>query len=93
MENLRCEQFNYNQVKSMWALLNYANTFGIHMWDEMERGYNPNSGYVYIAYECGLTIAIFEGRDNIFDVVLFGYDDNGEIEYDTLEDFKAEFLV
>lgn len=92
MENVIL-QFNYLQTRSLSVLFLYEETFDLKDYSRMMIGYNPNSGYVYIAYEEGLTIAIFEGRDNIFDVVLFGYNDDGEIEYDTLEDFKAEFLV
>ena len=91
MENVILK-FNYLQTRSLSALFLYEETFDLTHYDRMEIGYNPNSGYVYIAYEEGLTLAIFEGRDKIFDVIVYGYDDNGEVEYDTIEDWKEAQL-
>lgn len=92
MENVILK-FNCLQTMSLSTLFLYEETFGLTDYSRMEIGYNPNSGYVYIAYEEGLTLAIFEGRRKIYDVILYGYNDEGEIEYDTLEEWKEAQLV
>jgi len=85
-------KFNCLQTMSLSTLFIYEETFDLRGYDRMEIGYNPNSGYVYIAYEEGLTLAIFEGRRKIYDVIVYGYDDNGEVEYDTIEEWKEAQL-
>ena len=93
MNNLVPQQFNYNQAKSYLGLLWYAEEENLDSeFTIMEVGYNPSSGYVYIAYEEGLTIAVFEGRDSINDIILFGYNDEGEFELDSIEEFKETML-
>lgn len=92
MEN-KILEFNYLQTRSLSALFLYEETFDLTHYDRMEIGYNPNSGYVYIAYQEGLTLAIFEGRDKMFDVIVYGYDDDGEVEYDSVEEWKEAQLA
>jgi hypothetical protein len=49
----------------------------------MEVGFNPNSGYTYLAMENGITIASMLGRS----ITYFVYDDKGEkeVSYEWLE--------
>lgn len=46
--------------------------------DILEIGFNPNSGYTYIALEFGVTIASMLGRDVVYIVVNY---DTGEEEF------------
>lgn len=93
MKNLTPQEFNYLQGLSYLKLLWYAEEENLDTeFTIMDIGYNPNSGYVYIAYEEGLSIAIFEGRDSINDIILFGYNDEGEFELDSIEEFKETMM-
>ena len=58
----------------------------------MEISYNTNSGYVYIAFEDGITIAIFEGRTKTDQINFYSYDNvlEEEIEYNTIQDCVSD---
>lgn len=85
------EEFTVRQLESLITLHKYAEKYGTSEDIIMEIGYNSKSGYVYIAYEGGVSIAIFEGRMEEKDVCIFAYDyDTGdEIEFADLDDYYA----
>ena len=52
--------------------------------DIMEVGFNPNSGYVYIALEYGIQIASAFGQD--VDFIVTDFEDGEEYFFDSYED-------
>ena len=52
--------------------------------DIMEVGFNPNSGYVYIALECGISIASNIGQD--IDYIVTDYETGEEYFFDSYEE-------
>lgn len=85
---LQNKNFTRNQLISLAALINFSNEHNLDLDDVMEISYNSNSGYVYIAFEDGITIAIFEGRSNFDQINFYSYDNQleEEVEYDTIQD-------
>ncbi len=51
-------------------------------------GFNPNSGYVYIALEGGITICSMLGRDVVYQVT--DYDDGEEFFFDTYKEAELK---
>ena len=49
----------------------------------MEEGFNPNSGYVYLALENGITIASSFGQE--VDFIVYDFDTDEEIIFDSFE--------
>lgn len=86
------EEFTVNQLRSLITLHDYAKKYGASEDEIMEIGYNSKSGYVYIAYDAGVSIAISEGRTEEKDVCIFVYDyDTGEeLIYNSLDDYYIE---
>jgi hypothetical protein len=86
------EEFTVNQLESLIALHNYARKYDTYEYEIMEIGYNSKSGYVYIAYDGGISIAVFEGRNEEKDICIFAYDyDTGEeLIYDCLDDYYID---
>lgn len=80
--------FSMNQLRSVAALINFADENNLNLDDVQEIGYNNRSGNVYIAFEDGLQIYIFEGRTEKSQICFLRYDHiiEEEIEYDNLED-------
>jgi len=80
--------FTGNQLISLASLINFSNQNNLNLDDVMEMNYNKNSGYVYIAFEDGITIAIFEGRTNFDQINFYSYDNqlDEEVEYHTIQD-------
>ena len=94
MYTQKINEFSLRQLKSLVALKEFAIKYNIHEMTVMETGYNTYSGLVYIAYEEGLTIAIFEGRGDENSIRIFGYDmENNEIEYDSLKDYFDDTIL
>jgi hypothetical protein len=85
------EEFTANQLRSLITLYLYEEKYDTYENDIMEIGYNSKTGYVYIAYDGGVSIAIFEGRTEEKDVCIFAYDyDTGEeMEFADLDDYYA----
>jgi len=83
----RVEEFTPNQLRSLVTLYDYAQLFGTYQDIIMEVGYNSNSGYVYIDYEGGYSIAIFEGRTEEKDVIVFAFHPvtGEELEFDDID--------
>jgi hypothetical protein len=95
VKRLDIMEFDFRKLESLVALKKYAEK---HILEEdiiMEIGYNTFSGYVYIAYEGGLTLAIFEGRTEEKDIIIFGYDykTEGEIEFEDMDDFYEYYEI
>lgn len=90
-ENIMLENtynFTGNQLISLASLINFSNQNNLDLDNIMEMSYNQNSGYVYIAFEDGITIAIFEGRTNFDQINFYSYDNQleEEVEYNTIQD-------
>ena len=85
---LENKNFTGNQLISLATLINFSNEHNLDLDWIMEMGYNKYSGYVYIAFEDNITIAIFEGRTNFDQINFYSYDDQleEEIEYATIQD-------
>lgn len=80
--------FSMNQLRSVAALINFADENNLDLDDVQEIGYNNRSGNVYIAFEDGLQIYLFEGRTDTNQINYMRYDNiiGEEIEYDNIED-------
>lgn len=52
----------------------------------MEEGFNPNSGYVYLALENGITIASAFAKDVEF--IVFDHETDEELFFDSVHDAK-----
>jgi len=52
----------------------------------MEEGFNPNSGYVYLALENGITIASAFGQE--VDFIYYDLDNDQEIIFDSFEELE-----
>jgi hypothetical protein len=80
--------FSVNQLRSVAALINFADANDLDLDDIQEIGYNERSGNVYIAFEDGLNIYLFEGRTDTNQINYMRYDNiiGEEIEYDNIED-------
>lgn len=87
--------FTMNQLRSVAALINFADENNLDLDDVFEIGYNQHSGNVYIAFEDGLQIYIFEGRNAQDQIHIMKYDEiiEEEIEYDTLEDYYDDIRL
>jgi hypothetical protein len=78
----------YLEAKGMskvWAA--YAEHYAAE--EIMEEGFNPNSGYVYIALENGITIASSLGQD--VEYLTYNFDTDEEIIFDSFEEL-IEYL-
>ena len=82
-----------NKLKSLTALKKFEADHVPHDADICgDAGYNGLSGYVYIHYNCGISIAIFEGRDQEDQILMFTINEEGEeIEIQTIEEFRELF--
>lgn len=52
----------------------------------MEEGFNPNSGYVYLALENGITIASSFGQE--VDFIFYDFDTDEELFFNSFEEFE-----
>lgn len=52
----------------------------------LEEGFNPNSGYVYLALENGITIASLFGKE--VDFIFYDFDTDQEIFFNSFEEFQ-----
>lgn len=95
VQRLDIMEFDLRKLESLVALKKYAEEHIVEEEPIMEVGYNKFSGYVYIAYEGGLTLAIFEGRSEEKDVIIFGYDlvTGEEIEFEDVEDYYKYYEI
>jgi hypothetical protein len=64
--------------------LAYANHFASE--EILEEGFNPNSGYVYIALDNGITIASAFGQDVVF--ITYDFDQYEELFFDSYEELN-----
>jgi len=82
-----------NKLKSLTALKKFEADYIPHDADICgDAGYNGLSGYVYIEYNCGASIAIFEGRDQEDQILMFTINEEGEeIDIPTIEEFRKFF--
>jgi hypothetical protein len=89
MRSTRVENFGLYQLKSLVALREYACNYGLFDTPIWEQGYNNFSGNVYVAFEGGITLAIFEGRTKESDIIIYGfnYDTGEEKEYQSIEEY------
>jgi hypothetical protein len=83
-----------NKLKSLTALKKFETDYVPFTADiSGEVGYNGLSGYVYIEYNCGVSIAIFEGRDQEDQILMFKINEEGEeIDIPTIEEFRELFV-
>jgi hypothetical protein len=65
--------------------LAYANHFASE--DIIEEGFNPNSGYVYIALENGITIASAFGQD--VDYITYNFDTDEELIFGSFDELET----
>ena len=86
-------KFTPNQLRSLAALIDNCNAHGIDLDYVMERGYNENSGYVYIACEDGFSVAIFEGRTEFDQICYYVWDEDEEKEFDTYSEVLEYFAL
>jgi hypothetical protein len=56
----------------------------------MEEGFNPNSGYVYIALENGITIASSFGQDVVY--IIYDFDTDDEMIFDSFEELEIYLI-
>ena len=79
----------YLEAKGMskvWAA--YAEHYATE--EIMEEGFNPNSGYVYIALENGITIASSLGQD--VEYLTYNFDNDEEIILDSFEKLQIYLM-
>jgi hypothetical protein len=79
----------YLEAKGMskvWAA--YAEHYAAE--EIMEEGFNPNSGYVYIALENGITIASSLGQD--VEYLTYNFDNDEEIILDSFEKLQIYLM-
>ena len=79
----------YLEAKGMskvWAA--YAEHYAAE--EIMEEGFNPNSGYVYIALENGITIASLLGQD--VEYLTYNFDNDDEIILDSFEKLQIYLM-
>lgn len=77
--------FGYSDAKSkavVWTA--YAENFAGE--EIMEEGFNPNTGYVYIALENGVTIASSFGQS--VDFFIYDNETDQELEFNSIEEFQ-----
>ena len=81
-----------NKLRSLTALKRFELDYIPHDRTDGEVHYNAYTGYVFIEYKAGVSIAIFEGRDAEDQVLMLTYDEEGEeIEIDSIEEFRKYF--
>lgn len=87
--------FTMNQLKSLAALINFSDQNNLDLNDIEEIGYNNQSGNVYIAFNDGLQIYMFEGRNAADQIHIMKYDEiiEEEIEYDSLDDYYDDIRL
>jgi hypothetical protein len=56
----------------------------------MEEGFNPNSGYVYLALENGITIASSFGQN--VEYIIHDFDTDDEIIFDSFEELEIYLI-
>jgi hypothetical protein len=79
----------YLEAKGMskvWAA--YAEHYAAE--EIMEEGFNPNSGYVYIALENGITIASSFGQD--VEYIIHDFDTDDEMIFDSFEELEIYLI-
>jgi hypothetical protein len=79
----------YLEAKGMskvWAA--YAEHYAAE--EIMEEGFNPNSGYVYIALENGITIGSLLGQD--VEYITYNFDNDEEIIFDSYDKLNQYLL-
>jgi hypothetical protein len=79
----------YLEAKGMskvWAA--YAEHYAAE--EIMEEGFNPNSGYVYIALENGITIASSFGQD--VEYIIYDFDTDDEMIFDSFEELEIYLI-
>ena len=77
--------FGYSDAKSKSIVWNaYAENFAGE--EIMEEGFNPNTGYVYISLENGVTIASSFGQS--VDFFIYDNETDQELEFNSIEEFQ-----
>jgi len=56
----------------------------------MEEGFNPNSGYVYLALENGITIASSFGQE--VDFIYYDFDSDEEMIFDSFKELEIYLI-
>jgi len=75
----------YLEAKGKAIIWNaYAENFASE--DIMEEGFNPNSGYVYLALENGVTIASSFGQDVEF--IVYDHETDEEMFFDSINELN-----
>jgi hypothetical protein len=75
-----------NGMSKVWEA--YAEHYAAE--EIMEEGFNPNSGYVYIALENGITIASSLGQD--VEYLTYNFDNDEEIILDSFEKLQIYLM-
>lgn len=75
----------YLEAKGKAIIWNaYADYFASE--DIMEEGFNPNSGYVYLALENGVTIASSFGQD--VELIVYDQETDEELFFDSIDELN-----
>jgi hypothetical protein len=75
----------YLEAKGKAIIWNaYADNFARE--DIMQEGFNPNSGYVYLALENGVTIASAFGQDVEF--IVYDHETDEEMFFDSIDELN-----
>ena len=86
MENTSVAYLEAKGKSKVWAA--YANHFAGE--EIMEEGFNPNSGYVYIALETGLSIASAFGQD--VEYIINDFESGEEKFFDSYEELEIYLI-
>lgn len=91
--NIKMNTINATEIKGINSTIAYCEAQGLskvfdaysEITEEiMEIGFNPNSGYVYIALENGISICSMLGRD--VEYLVTDFDNGDETFYNTYEE-------
>jgi hypothetical protein len=86
MENRSVAYLEAKGKSKVWAA--YANYFAGE--EIMEEGFNPNSGYVYIALEDGVCIASSLGQN--VEYIINDFESGEEKFFDSYEELQTYFI-
>lgn len=86
MKNTSVAYLEAKGKSKVWAA--YADYFAGE--DIMEEAFNPNSGYIYIALENGITIGSSFAQDVVY--FIYDYESDEEIEFDSYEELEIYLI-
>lgn len=86
MENTSVAYLEAKGKSKVWAA--YADHFAGE--DILEEAFNPNSGYIYIALENGITIGSSFAQDVVY--FIYNHESDEEIEFDSYEELEIYLI-